>query len=298
MSRTTKSTTHAALNGQVAAVTGAARGIGRATAAAFLREGMRVAIGDLDLELAEQTAAELGAGAIALPLDVTSRASMAAFLDATEQQLGPLDVLVNNAGIMLVGRPLWEEDDATARRQYDINVNGVLFGIKEAVPRLQARGRGHIVNIASGAGIIGFAGGGTYCGTKHYVAGVSEALRAELRGSGIGVSCVMPAVVNTELATGGGSVRGLRSVEPEDVADAIVNAIRRQKFDVYVPRELGVLDRARGFLPRRAFEALLRATNAADLLAHIDLEQRAAYEQRAHASAAATDEEPAVPTLR
>ena len=278
------------LNGRVAAITGAARGIGRATAARFIRAGMAVAIGDLDLELAQQAAAELGDRAIALPLDVTSRDSVGAFLDATEERLGPLEVLVNNAGIMLVGRPLWEEDDEHACRQYEINVNGVLYGIKEAVPRFLARGRGHVVNIASGAGIFGFAGGGTYCGTKHYVVGVSEALRAELRGTGVEVSCVMPAVVNTELASGGGTVRGLRSVEPEDVADAIVSAVQHQRFDVYVPRELGALDRAHGILPRRAFESVLRLTKASQILSHIDSAARINYERRAFASARAADE--------
>src|SRR5213593_2212719 len=109
--RNSKQSAPAQLHGRVAAITGGARGIGRATAAAFVREGITVAIGDLDLELAQQTASELGHGTIALPLDVTSRASVAAFIDAAEDQLGPLDILVNNAGIMLVGRPLWEEDD-------------------------------------------------------------------------------------------------------------------------------------------------------------------------------------------
>jgi NADP-dependent 3-hydroxy acid dehydrogenase YdfG len=178
------------LNGRVAAITGAARGIGKATAAAFVREGIKVAIGDLDHELAQQTAAELGHGTIALALDVTDRASFAAFLDTTEEQLGPVDIVVNNAGIMLVGPPVWEEDDGKAQRQIDINVNGVLYGIKEAIPRFRARGAGHLVNIASGAGKIGFAGGATYCGCKHFVVGASEALRAELHGSGIKVSCV------------------------------------------------------------------------------------------------------------
>src|ERR1043165_800322 len=92
------------LTGQVAAITGAARGIGKETARAFVREGMKVAIGDLDLATAQETAREL---------NVTGRASVAAFLDAAQEQLGPIDVLVNNAGIMQLG-PFIEEDDATA----------------------------------------------------------------------------------------------------------------------------------------------------------------------------------------
>jgi NADP-dependent 3-hydroxy acid dehydrogenase YdfG len=269
------------LHGRVAAITGAARGIGKATAAAFIREGITVAIGDVDGELAESTARELGHGTIALTLDVTRRSSVAAFLDDTEERLGPLDIVVNNAGIMLIGRPTWEEDDSASQRQIEINVNGVLYGIKEAIPRFRERGHGHLVNIASGAGKLGFAAGGTYCGSKHFVVGVSEALRTELHGSGIEVSCVMPAVVNTELASGHKPVLGLRTVEPEDVADAIVGALRRPHFDVYVPAELGALARAHGILPRRAFEALMRATKADAVLTAVNTADRVAYERRA-----------------
>src|SRR5580692_615810 len=99
--------------GKIVAITGAARGIGRATAEALARRGARVAIGDLDRALAERTASDIGSGTIALELDVTQRGSFAAFLDAVEARLGPVDVLVNNAGIMPVG-PFVEEDDATA----------------------------------------------------------------------------------------------------------------------------------------------------------------------------------------
>src|SRR5690606_409726 len=136
-----------------------------ATAEACLREGMKVAIGDLDIETARKTAEELGRGTIALELNVTERASVKAFIDQVEEQLGPVDVLINNAGIMQVGRNLWDEDDATTQRMIDINILGVVYGVKEIVPRMLQRGRGHIVNIASSAGKGGFPGGATYCGT-------------------------------------------------------------------------------------------------------------------------------------
>src|SRR4051812_48208307 len=180
------------LTGRVAAVTGSARGIGKATAVALLRQGMKVGIGDIDLAAAQATAAELGANTAAFELDVTRRESVAAFFDGVEEQLGPLDVVVNNAGIMQLGSFL-EEDDLTTQRQIDINVNGVLFGVKEALPRFLSRNAGHLVNIASSAGKAGFPGGATYCGTKHFVVGFSEAVRAELRETPIEVSCVMPA---------------------------------------------------------------------------------------------------------
>src|SRR4051812_12191935 len=135
-----------ALTGQVAAITGGARGIGKETARAFVRHGMSVAIGDLDLAAAEATAAELGSAVRAYELNVTDRASVEAFADAAESDLGPLDVFVNNAGIMQLG-PFLEEDDRTTQRQIDINVTGVLHGMKVALPRFHARGRGHLVNI-------------------------------------------------------------------------------------------------------------------------------------------------------
>jgi NADP-dependent 3-hydroxy acid dehydrogenase YdfG len=271
---------HRILTGQVAAITGAARGIGRATAQAFLREGMKVAIGDLDFATAQQTAKELGHGTVALPLDVTQRASVKEFLDGVEAQLGPIDVLVNNAGIMQVGHTIWEEDDATTQRMIDINVNGVMFGVKEIVPRMLARGRGHVVNIASTAGKGGFPGGGTYCGTKHYVVGLSEALRAELRDTGIEVSCVMPVVVNTELAAGLVETRGVKQVQPEDVAGEIVSALREARFDVYVPRSVAGITKVMNLLPRSGREAMSRALKADQVLAQIDTGKRAAYELR------------------
>src|SRR5207302_4428659 len=135
------------LFGQVAAITGGARGIGEATARAFVREGMRVAVGDLDLERARATAEALGGGTLALELDVTDRGSFERFVNEAEAELGPLDVLVNNAGIMPLGQ-LLDEDDLTAQRMIDINCHGVLHGMKIALPRFVARNRGHVVNIA------------------------------------------------------------------------------------------------------------------------------------------------------
>src|SRR5437588_2525474 len=114
------------LAGQVVAITGGARGIGRATAAALIAQGARVAIGDIDGPLAEQTAEELGSGTVGLPLDVTDRDSFTAFLDEVESRLGPLGVVINNAGIMPIG-PFLQEADATAKRLVDINLHGVVF---------------------------------------------------------------------------------------------------------------------------------------------------------------------------
>jgi len=270
------------LTGQVAAITGGARGIGRETARTMLAQGMRVAIGDVDLAAVQATAAALGPPdqVRAYALNVTDKASFAAFLDGAERDLGPLDVLVNNAGIMQLGSFL-EEDDATTQRQIDINVNGVLHGMKLVLPRFVARGRGHLVNIASSAGKGGFPGGATYCGTKHFVVGVSEAVRGELLDTPVEVSCVMPVIVKTELAAGLQQTRGIRHITPQDVADAIVDALRVPRFDVYVPRNVAAISAVMGLMPRRGRDAIARVLKADKVLSERDDSARRAYELRA-----------------
>lgn len=278
------------LNGKVVAITGGARGIGKATATALVRRGCRVAIGDLELELAEQTAAGLGGGTIALPLDVTNRDSFVRFLDETERQLGPVDVVINNAGIMPV-TALVDESDASIKRQLDINIYGVIVGTQLAIERLRPRGSGHIVNIASQAGKTAIPGIATYSGTKHAVVGICEAVRAELRGSGVEIHCVMPTVVNTELTAGVGQ-RLIRPVEAEDVADEIVDALELGRFDVYVPHSNAVVTRFAALMPRRLNEAIARLMKADKLMFEVDHAARRAYEERAAASEPGVGESP------
>jgi NAD(P)-dependent dehydrogenase (short-subunit alcohol dehydrogenase family) len=279
------------LQGKVAVVTGAGRGIGAATARALAARGARVAIGDIDLESAQETAASIGG--IARRLDVTDRPAFTAFLDEVEAELGPLDVLVNNAGIMPLS-PVDEESEATAVRQLELNLHGVIHGSKEAIRRMRPRGSGHIVNIASVAGRAGFPGGATYCAVKHGVVGFSEAIRLELRGTGIEVSCVMPALVNTELTSGLGDSPWVKRADPQGVAEAIAGALERPRFDVFVPRSAGVITRITAALPRSWREAVGRAVKADRLLLEVHAAQRAAYEARAAASAPAADAEHAV----
>ncbi len=270
------------LNGKVVAITGGARGIGKATATALVRKGCRVAIGDLDLELAEQTATGLGGGTIALPLDVTERSSFAKFLAATERELGPVDLVINNAGIMPV-TALVDESDDSIRRQLDINLYGVIVGSQLAIERFRPRGSGHIVNIASQAGKTALPGIGTYSATKHAVVGLSEAIRAELRGTGVEVHCVMPTVVNTEL-TAGLSQKLIRPVEAEDVADEIVDSLETSRFDVYVPRYNHGVTKFAALMPRRAAEAIGRLMGTHKLMFEVDHGARHAYEERAAAA--------------
>lgn len=268
------------LHGKVVAITGGARGIGKATATQLVRAGARVAIGDLDVELARATAQELGSSVTAYELDVTSRESVARFLDAVEADAGPLDVMINNAGIMPLGAFL-DESDASAERQLDINVHGVIFGMKEALPRMLARGHGHVVNLASVAGKGGFPHAATYCATKHAVIGVSEAVRQELKGTGIELTCILPAVVNTELGSGIEAGRAVKKLEPEEVAQAILGALRVPKFEVFVPASTGTISKVMALLPRRGREAIAHWLKADQILVQRDHGQRAAYEARA-----------------
>jgi NAD(P)-dependent dehydrogenase (short-subunit alcohol dehydrogenase family) len=279
-----------ALFGKVAVITGGGRGIGKALAHELQREGVRVAIGDVDVEAAAQAAAEVGGGAIGLPLDVTDLAAFTAFLDDIEQRLGPIDILVNNAGIMPLGR-LENEDDAITLRQLELNLHAVIHGTREAMRRMRPRGTGHIVNVASAAGKTGFAGGATYSACKHGVVGLSEAVRSELRGSGVEVSVVMPIPVKTELGSGLANSRAFPPVTVEQVTDEIIRALKFARFDVFVPRSLGWTVRLTNLLPRRASEAFVRLTKADRTLLDADHSARAGYEERAANSAPAVEEQ-------
>jgi short-subunit dehydrogenase len=266
------------LAGRAVAVTGGARGIGAAIAAEVVRRGGRAAVGDVNAEAASATAAALGGRAVGLELDVTDSDSFAGFLDAAERALGPVDVLVNNAGVMWVGR-FGEEPEEVALRQFDVNLHGVIRGTKLAAARMRARGRGQIVNVASAASKVAPPGEATYSATKHAVYGYSVAVREELRGSGVEVSVVMPALVQTELAAGTGSGRA-PTLHPGQVATAAVDAMERPRFDVFVPRNLTVLARLMAVLPERARVRFARFV-VPDQVRETDQAARRDYEARA-----------------
>lgn len=279
-------TRSADLDGKVVAITGGARGIGRCTAEACLARGARVAIGDVDAELVQKTAAELAAGdgadVVGLTLDVTDRDSFTGFLDATEERFGPLDVLVNNAGIMPTGL-LCDETDAMTDRQVAINALGVVTGSKLAARRFTARGSGHLVNIASLAGVNPTAGLATYCGTKHFVVGFTESLHRELAPLGIGVTAVLPGVVRTELSSGSKVPRwaeGIAVVDPEQIAETVVDVIGTQRIRVTCPRALGATIRASSLLSQRLRQRAEHLTGFDALMTQADPAARAAYHRR------------------
>jgi NADP-dependent 3-hydroxy acid dehydrogenase YdfG len=263
------------------AVTGAGAGIGAATVGALVAAGARVSAGDLVGDAARSVAgaaARRGPGdAAGFDLDVTGTASYRAFLAAARERFGPLDVLVGNAGVMWVG-PFAAEPEEVTRRQLDVNVHGVIRGARLAVPDMVARGRGHLVTIASAASRVAPAGEATYAATKHAVLGYCTALRAELRGTGVRVSVVLPTVVETELAAGTAHGR-VRRLRPDDVAAAVLATVRRPRPEVWVPRRVAALVRLRDVLPGRLREAMVRAM-VPDQVVATDPAVRAEYHRR------------------
>jgi len=266
------------LNGRVVAITGGARGIGLATARACVAAGMRVAIGDIDGAFTEEVARGLGADVVGLPVDVSDPESFAGFLDETEQLLGPLDVLINNAGIF-VGGMYAEQDPAAIERLLAVNVGGVFTGTRLALDRFGARGEGHIVNVASSGGLFAAPGAATYCGTKHLVVGFTRSLRREMHGNGVRTTIVCPGHINTQMTSGFSKVRGIRTLEPEQVANAIVAALRSGREELIIPGELSVATRLLALLPVRWGDAVTRAGGADKFILGGDKGAQAAYEK-------------------
>jgi len=269
------------LNGRVVAITGAGRGIGAATAAALTRAGARVAIGDVDLDVAKATAERIGGDTVALPLDVTSPESVASFMDAVESTLGPIEVYINNAGVMPLSS-LLGEDDSTIDRIFAINTRAVIHGTREAARRMLPRGSGHIVNVASTAGKAGIAGSATYCASKAAVVQYTEGAYAELHPHGLEFSIVMPGITRTELTAGVEDMPAFRAITPESVADAIVAAIVKPRFEVYVPRSARTLMNVTRLLPFRVGQAIGKRMGADHVFMDaIERPERSSYEARA-----------------
>ncbi|HEV2815056.1 MAG TPA: SDR family NAD(P)-dependent oxidoreductase [Solirubrobacteraceae bacterium] len=268
------------LAGVPAAVTGGGHGIGRAIAEHLVRAGARVAVGDIDADAADTVARGAGGGAIGLALDVTDADAFATFLDTAEQAHGPLGVMVNNAGIDWIG-PFHDEPDEVTRRELSVNLYGTILGSKLALARMLPRGRGHLVNIASGVGRVPLPGSATYSATKHGVVGLTESLRLEYRGSGVDFTVVQPAQVDTAMLDGQARPRALPVVTADDVAEAVLIALRRRRFEVWVPGSQAATAKLAALLPRRAREALMRAIGVTRIAGDTDLEARREYHDRA-----------------
>lgn len=221
----------ARLDGALVVITGGARGIGAATARLFAQHGARVVLADVDLDVATATADSIP-GSRAARLDVTDRDSWAALLaDLAE----PIDVLVNNAGVMPLGH-FADEPEATTDLILDVNVRGMLNGMRAVIPGMAAARRGHVVNVASMAGMIPIPGMVTYNASKFAALGASLAARREYEVDGVAVCAILPSAVRTELSSGAQLGGGMPTVDPEDVAAAIVDTLRTRAARTSVPK--------------------------------------------------------------
>ena len=218
------------LEKKVAVITGAASGIGAASARAFAKRGARVAVVDVNADGARAVAKEIGG--LALPCDLAREAEVTAMIAEAEKKLGPIDVLFNNAGVATGGDPLhtpisvWDS-------QWQINVMSHVYALRAVLPGMLARRSGYLVHTASMAGILTSQGNLTYAATKHAVVGLAEWLSITYHDKGIRVSLLAPLGVRTPML-GDVDEAATRAVgpikEPEEVAEMVVEAVEAERF--------------------------------------------------------------------
>ncbi|HTB10804.1 MAG TPA: SDR family NAD(P)-dependent oxidoreductase [Bryobacteraceae bacterium] len=268
--------------GKVAVVTGAASGIGRGIAQRCVAEGMRVVLADIEKDALEEAAAAMP-GTMPYRVDVSYAPGMDAMADAVYKEFGAVHLLFNNAGVAPDGKMSWAQTLETWKWVIDVNLYGVIHGLRSFVPRMLAGGEeGYVVNTASVAGLHSGPMISPYYATKHAVVGLSECLYLELKmaNARIGAAVLCPAFVKTRIAeswrnrpggsaaTAAGSdefgamVRGLveQGVSPESIADKVFEAIREERLWILTHPEFdaAIRDRAEGMLEGR--NPLLRAT--------------------------------------
>jgi NAD(P)-dependent dehydrogenase (short-subunit alcohol dehydrogenase family) len=271
--------------GKVAFVTGAANGIGLGICRALARAGAHVALADIQpepLERARSEIAALGVRAIALPLDVSDADAVARAADSVEAAFGNVHIVCNNAGISLGNVSLLEMTPAQWNWIFGVNLFGVVNGVQVFVPRIRRHGEGgHIVNTASMAGLQvhpAIPGIGAYAMTKHGVIALSEALAMELQGSGIGLSVLCPAQVDTTLYDSGqrrperfgGSYqrsdldaarkRSAAGLSADAVGEHVVHAIRHDEYFIFTHPEARTRVEERHARMQAGFDAAARYT--------------------------------------
>ena len=211
------------LDGKSALITGAARGIGKGFAAAYLREGATVAIGDINMDAAEATAAELGMGAYAVHIDVTAQASIDAAIGSVVGKAGKLDILINNAGALKPIAPLIEADPEEWGHVLDVNTKGVFNGMRAAMPVMLARGGGTVITISSGAAHRPLEGWSAYCTSKAGTAMLTRAAHLENADKGLRIMGLSPGTVATQMQ--------------RDIKASGVNPVSQLDWEDHVPPE-------------------------------------------------------------
>jgi NAD(P)-dependent dehydrogenase (short-subunit alcohol dehydrogenase family) len=190
------------LAGKTAFITGAARGIGQASACAFARAGANVMIADLEqsaLAETEKMVRDIGVQVASMAVDVTSSARVTAAIKATVERFGRLDCALNNAGLYPPQADLVGVDEATARRVMEVNYWGVFYGMRAQIEAMLPQGGGTIVNIASGAGLFAFPLSSAYCASKHAVVGLTKSAAIDYASRGVRINCVCPGLIKTKM---------------------------------------------------------------------------------------------------
>jgi len=219
------------LNNRVAVVTGAASGIGAATARAFAKQGAKVVVVDVNASGARGVAKEIDG--LAVPCNVASEADINALVARTQRELGPIDVFFNNAGVATGGDPLTTPIDVW-NDQWQINLMSHVYAVRAVLPGMLERGEGYLLHTASMAGILTSQGNLTYAVTKHAVVGLAEWLAITYHDQGIRVSLLAPLGVRTPMLGDTNSAFARNAAgpikEPSEVADMVVEAIGAERF--------------------------------------------------------------------
>lgn len=254
------------VDGAVVIVSGGARGIGAATAELFTARGATVWVGDIDTPDTY--------------LDVTDPASWRSFVGRVLDTSRRIDILINNAGVMPLGA-FETEPESTTDLILDVNVRGMLNGMRAVIPTMVRQGSGHVINVASMAGMIPIPGMVSYNASKFAALGASLAARREYAGTGVTVSAVFPSAVRNELTAGVRLAGGLPTVDPEDVARAILRTVRTGRARTSVPTWVAPMWALTDALVPEFIERAVRSLIAdRRALTEVDTEVRSSYLQR------------------
>ena len=245
-------------DGQIAIITGASSGIGWATAKLFAKEGALTVLAARREELLKQLQQEIeqdGGRAEVVPTDVSQKDAVYALIRDTHARHGQLDMLVNNAGIGGV-HVFLEMTDAEVEQMVDVNFSGVLWGCRAALPLMVKQGHGHVVNVSSVNAVKGLPLSTIYSATKFGIRGLTEAVRLELTGTGVSLSCVMPGFTDTPMAKGvvrhlrdQGRFFPIRPMGPDTVAAAIRDAVVDDRAEIILTAGGHALDIANRISP-------------------------------------------------